>query len=302
MHGPVENRPDEHKGFRDTFCNNLMTLSVLAPVPMHSKSDLFVPKRVGLAILCSAVFALWLVSPEGAVASAAHSSFSLSGAAKGILDFALHLDKHLSEIVIKHGQTTYGILFAIVFCETGLVLTPFLPGDSLLFAAGAFAALGSLNFGLLLVTFITAAIIGDAVNYAVGNFLGAKAIESNLIKKAYIDKTEEFYSKYGGKTVVLARFVPIVRTFAPFVAGVGNMSYSQFALYNVGGAVLWSVLFTGAGFFFGNLPFVQHNFTLVVLAIVAVSVLPIAWEIWAAKRKPQPPSIDDMRPGGYVRP
>lgn len=206
------------------------------------------------------------------------------GMLKGLASFILHLDKHLAAMISAHGDTTYVILFAIVFAETGLVLTPFLPGDSLLFAAGAFASLGLLRLPLLMAVFIVAAVLGDAVNYAVGNYLGSKALQSNLINKEYIDKTEAFFSKYGGKTVVLARFVPIVRTFAPFVAGVGSMAYREFAAYNVGGALLWTVLFCGAGYLFGNLPVVQHNFTLVVLAIVLVSVVPVVLEVVAARR------------------
>ncbi|CAL8465294.1 g4829 [Coccomyxa elongata] len=245
------------------------------------------PRNLTRLALVVALAAVLLYNPAQALArsSASAQSHSFSGAVKGLLDFALHLDKHLSAIIVKHGKATYGILWAIVFAETGLVLTPFLPGDSLLFAAGAFAALGSLHLGAVCAVFISAAIIGDAVNYAIGNYLGSKALESNIIKKEYITKTEEFYRKYGGKTVVLARFVPIIRTFAPFVAGVGSMPYSEFGAYNVGGALLWTALFVGAGYFFGNLPFVQHNFTLVVLAIVAVSVLPIVFEVISAQRE-----------------
>ncbi|KAK9903369.1 hypothetical protein WJX75_003938 [Coccomyxa subellipsoidea] len=246
------------------------------------------PRNLKRVAIGAALVALILHSPVQALAKACcegSARHGLSGAVQGLLDFALHLDKHLSAIIVKHGKATYGILWAIVFAETGLVLTPFLPGDSLLFAAGAFAALGSLNLGAVCAVFISAAIIGDAVNYAIGNYLGTKALESNIVKKEYIAKTEEFYRKYGGKTVVLARFVPIVRTFAPFVAGIGSMPYREFGAYNVGGALLWTALFVGAGYFFGNLEFVQHNFTLVVLAIVAVSVLPIVFEVISAQRE-----------------
>lgn len=178
------------------------------------------------------------------------------------------------------------MLFAIVFAETGFVLTPFLPGDSLLFAAGAFSTPGSpLSFPFVLGIFLVAAILGDAVNYAIGSYLGQKALSSNLIKAEYITKTQAFYTKYGGKTIVLARFVPIVRTFAPFVAGVAKMSYRKFAAFNIGGAVLWTTLFTGAGYFFGNLPFVKENFTLVILAIVLTSVLPVVIELANERRK-----------------
>ncbi|MEW5308258.1 MAG: hypothetical protein WDW38_000231 [Sanguina aurantia] len=227
-----------------------------------------------------------LLHPSEAVASsvAAASSSTVSPLAAAV-DFILHLDHHLSAMITTHGPLTYAILFAIVFCETGLVLTPFLPGDSLLFAAGAFAGMGRLDVTILMGVFIVSAVLGDAVNYAVGNKLGGWAVQKNIVKEEYIAKTEAFYSKYGAKTVVLARFVPIIRTFAPFVAGVGSMPYSTFAAYNVGGAVLWSVLFVGGGFFFGNLPFVQKNFTLVVLGIVVVSVVPVILEVLQAMKE-----------------
>lgn len=197
----------------------------------------------------------------------------------------MHLDDKLGAIIAEHGTATYAILFAIVFCETGLVLTPFLPGDSLLFAAGAFAGLKKLNIYYVLATFISSAILGDAVNYSIGAWLGEKAIDSGVVSKKAITKTEKFYDKYGGKTIVLARFVPIVRTFAPFVAGISKMAYQKFATYNVFGAIVWTLLFTGVGFFFGNLPFVEKNFSLVVLAIVAVSVLPVIFEVIAARKE-----------------
>ncbi|CAD7694697.1 unnamed protein product [Ostreobium quekettii] len=205
--------------------------------------------------------------------------------ALGLVDFVLHIDHHLGQLIASHGPATYAIFFTIVFCETGLVLTPFLPGDSLLFAAGAFAGIGKLSLPILLAVFITSAIIGDAVNYAVGAWLGDRATKSKLVSAEAIGRTERFYAKHGGKTVVLARFVPIIRTFAPFVAGVGGMAYNKFGLYNVAGAVLWSVLFTGAGFLFGNVPFVERNFSLVVLAIVALSVVPVVLEVAAAWRE-----------------
>ncbi|KAJ9517495.1 hypothetical protein QJQ45_025020, partial [Haematococcus lacustris] len=205
-----------------------------------------------------------------------------------LVSWVLHLDHHLGGLIERHGQATYAILFAIVFCETGLVLTPFLPGDSLLFAAGAFAGMGRLDLVTLVAVFLTSAILGDALNYWVGNKLGGWAVAKGLVKQEYVSKTQAYYEKYGGKTVVLARFVPIIRTFAPFVAGVGSMPYTRFAWYNVLGAVIWTVLFVGGGFFFGNLPFVQasvkKNFTLVVLAIVAISVVPVALELMAARR------------------
>jgi membrane-associated protein len=207
------------------------------------------------------------------------------------IELFLHLDSHLAEIIQAYGTWTYVILFLIIFCETGLVVTPFLPGDSLLFAAGAFAALGSLSLPLLIVLLIVAAILGDAVNYFVGHKLGARLLanpDSRIFKKAYIDKTHAFYERYGGKTIVIARFVPIVRTFAPFLAGVGEMTYAKFATYNVVGAILWVGICAVAGYLFGNLPIVQDNFSLVILAIIAISLLPVAFEVvqgWRAQRR-----------------
>jgi len=195
---------------------------------------------------------------------------------KEVIDLFLHVDRHLAEIVETYQAGTYGILFAIIFAETGLVVTPFLPGDSLLFAAGALAARDILNLGLLLVLLSVAAILGDAVNYTVGATLGRRISPDNRwIKKEYLDKTQAFYDKHGAKTIVLARFVPIVRTFAPFMAGMGNMSYTRFAIYNISGAVLWIFSMTIAGYLFGGLPIVEEYFSLVVLGIVAVSLLPI---------------------------
>ncbi|HEX4497987.1 MAG TPA: DedA family protein [Thermoanaerobaculia bacterium] len=205
---------------------------------------------------------------------------------KGLLDFVLHLDKHLSPIIQEYGAWTYLLLFAIVFCETGLVVTPFLPGDSLLFAAGAFAANGSLSIWALIGALIVAAILGDTANYAVGHFLGGRLLRSGrLIKPAHIERTHEFFEKYGGKTVIIARFVPIVRTFAPFVAGLGSMSYGRFMSYNVVGGTAWVLVCTLAGYLFGNLPFVQKNFSLVVLMIIVLSLLPGVWEIWQSRRR-----------------
>ena len=237
----------------------------------------FGPSWVWIAVAVVMLVAAPLVVGEGGAGARALVDQALS--------WVLHLDKNLSSLIANHGTWTYAVLFAIVFCETGLVVTPFLPGDSLLFACGAFCALGALKLPLILGLLFVAGVLGDALNYSLGAWVGTRAIESGLLKREYIDKTEEFYEKYGGKTVVLARFVPIVRTFAPFVAGVGSMEYPKFAQYNVAGAALWVGLFTGAGFFFGNLPFVQHNFTLVVLAIVALSVLPIVYEIITARRE-----------------
>ncbi|HEX6091377.1 MAG TPA: DedA family protein [Gemmatimonadales bacterium] len=203
------------------------------------------------------------------------------------IDFFLHLDVHLAEIIDRFGAGAYGILFLIVFCETGLVVTPFLPGDSLLFAAGAFAALGSFELVPLMVLLIVAAIAGDTVNYWIGARIGPRAFSGNVrfLKQEYLVRTTEFYERHGGKTIVLARFIPIVRTFAPFVAGVGRMNYARFLAYNVIGAVVWVTLFTLAGFYFGNIPAVKENFTLVILAIIGVSVLPIAIEMLKARRR-----------------
>ncbi len=197
-----------------------------------------------------------------------------------MLDFIFHFDEHLRAFTENYGTLTYLILFAIIFAETGLVVTPFLPGDSLLFAAGAIAAFGTLNIWLLIVLLIVAAIAGDTVNYWVGDYIGPRAFTGKLpfLKQHHLERTQQFYDKYGGKTIILARFVPIVRTFAPFVAGVGTMQYSRFLLYNVVGGVVWVLIFTLAGYFFGNLPFVQDNFELVVIAIILLSVLPAVWE------------------------
>jgi membrane-associated protein len=197
-----------------------------------------------------------------------------------LVNFVLHLDVHLNEIIRNFGVWTYLILFAIIFLETGVVITPFLPGDSLLFAAGSFAALGSLNVFVLAITLTLAAILGDTVNYWIGHYIGPRAFSGNIrfLKKEYLDRTHEFYEKHGGKTIILARFIPIIRTFAPFVAGIGAMDYPHFFMYNVIGAVLWVFLFTFGGYFFGNLPFVQENFTLVILAIIVISVLPGVFE------------------------
>jgi membrane-associated protein len=203
-----------------------------------------------------------------------------------IIDFFLHLDKHLSQVISQYGTWTHLILFLIVFCETGLVITPFLPGDSLLFAAGTFAALGALDVRLVIVLLIIAAVLGDTLNYWVGSYIGPRAFRGNVrfLKQEYLERTHAFYEKHGGKTVILARFIPIIRTFAPFVAGVGAMSYPKFILYNVVGAVLWVVLFVLGGYFFGNIPTVRNNFTLVILAIIALSVMPIVFEAVRARR------------------
>lgn len=209
-----------------------------------------------------------------------------------LVDLFLHLDDHLKVVIQNYGGWTYAILFLIIFCETGLVVTPFLPGDSLLFAAGTFAALGDLNFFFLLLLLTGAAILGDAANYWIGYLVGPKVFkkeDSLFFKQAYLDKTQAFYDKYGGKTIILARFVPIVRTFAPFVAGIGKMQYRTFFLYNVIGAILWVVACAGAGFLFGNIPFVQKNFEIAILAIIFVSVLPMAFEFIKHRRDTKSP-------------
>ncbi|MDA0657978.1 MAG: DedA family protein [Planctomycetota bacterium] len=204
------------------------------------------------------------------------------------VEFILHIDKHLVELVQNYGVWTYSLLFLIVFCETGLIVTPFLPGDSLLFAAGAIASSGSMNVHLLALLMVVAAILGDTVNYHVGYFLGPKVLgstDSRFFKKSYLDKTERFYEKYGGKTIVLARFIPIVRTFAPFLAGVGRMNYVWFLSYNVLGGILWVTLFVYAGYFFAEIPIVKKNFPLVVLGIIGISVLPVVFELIKARRE-----------------
>ncbi|KKR03231.1 MAG: DedA protein [Microgenomates group bacterium GW2011_GWB1_40_9] len=205
---------------------------------------------------------------------------------QSFVDFVLHLDVHLSQLVTQYGIATYGILFFIIFAETGLVITPFLPGDSLLFAAGAIAALGALRIETVLMLLIVAAILGDTVNYWIGHFFG-KSLVANPhipINQEHIDKTEKFYKKYGGKTIILARFVPIIRTFAPFVAGVGRMDYKQFISYNAIGGIVWISLFTLAGFFFGNFAFVKQNFHYVVFIIIGLSLMPIVYEYIQHKR------------------
>lgn len=194
-----------------------------------------------------------------------------------LIDVFLHLDKHLNIVIENYGVWTYLILFLIIFCETGVVVTPFLPGDSLLFAAGNFAAIGLFDPWLLILLLSGAAVLGDTVNYSVGRFMGPTVFHkenSRIFKKEYIERTHRFYEKYGGKTIILARFVPIVRTFAPFVAGVGTMSYGRFAMFNVTGGVVWVGLFVSGGYYFGSLPLVKQNFTAVILGIIIISILP----------------------------
>jgi membrane-associated protein len=197
------------------------------------------------------------------------------------VDFVLHLDRHLAGIIHDYGAWTYGILCLIVFCETGLVVLPLLPGDSLLFAAGSFAALGSLDPWLLFGLLATAAIVGDNVNYWVGRHVGPRAFSGRVrfLKVRHLDRTRAFFARHGTRAIILARFVPIIRTFTPFVAGVGEMPYLRFLTYDIGGGILWVGLFTWAGYFFGNLPAVHKNFSLVVMAIILVSALPILIEV-----------------------
>ncbi|MCU0808957.1 MAG: DedA family protein [Candidatus Contendobacter sp.] len=203
-----------------------------------------------------------------------------------LLSWFLHLDRHLAELAGQYGGWIYGILFLIVFCETGLVVTPFLPGDSLLFAAGSLAAIGQMNVHALFLLLTAAAIIGDTVNYAAGHYFGEKVFspDARVLKQAYLDRTHQFFERHGGKTIVIARFVPIVRTFAPFVAGAGSMNYSHFLFYNVTGAIAWTASFLYGGYFFGNLPFVKQNFTLVILAIIILSIMPGVIEYWRHRR------------------
>jgi membrane-associated protein len=207
---------------------------------------------------------------------------------RSIIDVFLHLDQHLSQVISQYGGWTHLILFGIIFCETGLVITPFLPGDSLLFAAGTFAALGALDLRLIVLLLVVAAILGDTVNYWVGAYIGPRAFSGNVrfLRQEYLERTHAFFEKHGGKTIILARFVPIIRTFAPFVAGVGAMSYPKFLTYNVVGAVLWVGLFVLGGYFFGNIRMVRENFTLVILAIIAISVMPIVFEAVRTRRRP----------------
>ena len=206
-----------------------------------------------------------------------------------LFDFFLHIDKHLFSLVTEYKNWTYLILFFIIFFETGLVVTPFLPGDSLLFAAGAIAALGILNIWILVGLLCISAIIGDSVNYSIGKYFGHKAFNGNyrLIKKEYLNRTHEFYEKHGGKTIIIARFVPIIRTFAPFIAGMGSMNYGKFILFNIVGGILWVFICSFAGYFFGNLSFVKDNFFLVVLAIIIISLVPMILEYLKYKLNPK---------------
>ncbi len=205
-----------------------------------------------------------------------------------LFDLFLHLDEHLANIINAFGPFTYVILFGIVFAETGLVVAPFLPGDSLLFVAGTLSGAGHLNIVITYLSLLVAAILGDTVNYWIGHHIGPRVFSkenSRIFKKAYLEKTREFYDKHGGKTIILARFLPILRTFAPFVAGVGKMHYRTFLLYNIVGGFLWVTLFTFAGYFFGGLPFIQHNFHYAVVVIIVISILPMVIEYIKYKRE-----------------
>jgi membrane-associated protein len=212
---------------------------------------------------------------------------------KKILDIALHLDKYLSAVIQQYGLWTYAILFVVIFIETGFVVMPFLPGDSLLFAAGTFAALGAFEVGWLILILAAAAIIGDTVNYWIGHYVGPKVFskeKARFFKKEHLDRTHAFYERHGGKTIIIARFVPIIRSFAPLVAGIGRMSYGRFIAYNVIGGVGWVVLLVGTGYFFGNIPVVKKNFSLAILAIIGISTIPVVTEyLRHKKRKPKDP-------------
>jgi membrane-associated protein len=207
------------------------------------------------------------------------------------IEFVLHLDDHLNQMIGDLGGWVYLVLFLIVFLETGLVVTPFLPGDSLLFAAGTLTAIGALDIRWVIILLAIAAILGDSVNYAIGKFLGPKVFykeTGKFFKKEYLERTQRFYEKYGSKTIVLARFIPIIRTFAPFVAGIGRMNYKLFLFYNCLGGILWVTLCVSAGYFLGNIPVVKHNFSIVILIIIFISMLPILFEIWKHRRKNLP--------------
>jgi membrane-associated protein len=214
-----------------------------------------------------------------------------------LVDLFLHVDRHLAEFIAAYGPWVYGLLFLIVFAETGLVVTPFLPGDSLLFAAGALSATGAMDVRLVAFLLLVAAVLGDAVNYAIGRYLGPRIfregarseLHQRLFNRRHLDRTHAFFERHGGKAVVLGRFVPIVRTFVPFVAGMGAMTYAKFALYNVTGALAWVGICVGAGYAFGNVPVVKNNFTLVVLGIVAVSLIPFAVETLRSRRSARRP-------------
>lgn len=205
-----------------------------------------------------------------------------------LIDLVLHLDKHLGILINNYGAWVYVILFLIILFETGLVVTPFLPGDSVIFAASAFAALGSLNIFILIISLMVAAILGDTINYNIGRHLGQKLLsrgDSRFIKKEYIDRTNAYYDKYGGKTIIIARFIPIVRTFAPFVAGIGSMHYKQFITYNSIGGTLWVLVVSLLGFFFGNIPIIANNFSIAIIVMILISILPAIIGLFKEKVK-----------------
>ena len=202
-----------------------------------------------------------------------------------LLDIVMHIDKHLAAIISEYGALTYAILFLVIFIETGLVVMPFLPGDSLLFAAGAFVAMDALNLSWVLGLLSLAAILGDTLNYWIGRGLGARAYSASWVNRQHLERAQAFYETYGGKTIVLARFIPIVRTFAPFVAGIGRMSYGYFITFNIVGGVAWVSICSLAGYFFGNMPVVKQNFELVILAIVLISILPVVIELLKARKQ-----------------
>ena len=206
---------------------------------------------------------------------------------KTLFEFILHIDKYLTIIISQFGSSTYAILFLIIFAETGFVITPFLPGDSLLFATGALAAIRSLNVFLLFIVLSMATIIGDNINYSIGKYIGPKVFKekSKYFKKEYLIQTEQFYEKYGSKTIVLARFIPIIRTFAPFIAGIGKMKYTKFILYNIIGGILWVGFFVFAGYYFGSIPIVKDNFGLVIIAIIILSIIPAIYEIIITRKQ-----------------
>jgi|YelNatPaOPRAMG01_1025707.scaffolds.fasta_scaffold00018_71 membrane-associated protein len=230
-----------------------------------------------------------------------------------LIDFILHLDRHLGHLIQQFGFWTYFILFFVIFLETGFVVTPFLPGDSLLFAAGALAAIGALNPLALFMILAAAAILGDTANYWIGHFVGPRVFhkeKSRFFRRDYLDRTHEFYEKYGAETIIIARFVPIIRTFAPFVAGIGRMSYARFLSYNVIGGLLWVALFVFGGYFFGHVPFIKRNFSLVIIAIILISLMPALHEFWKHKKKkkiipeskkPAPLSLDLRESGDDVK-
>jgi membrane-associated protein len=214
-----------------------------------------------------------------------------------IIDFVLHFDHYLPGIIATYGFWTYLILFVIIFCETGLVILPYLPGDSLLFVAGALAGAGYLSVEVLLVTLIAAAVLGDSANYWIGHKVGMKVLEKNysLVKREHLETTEEYFTRYGGLTIVIARFVPFIRTFAPFLAGVGKMRYSMFIAYNIAGAVLWILAFTLAGYFFGRMPIVQENFSLIIYAIIGISLLVVGSVVLSVLRSMKARRIDSSK-------